>query len=658
MPVWLRRSFCTAFIAAAALAAAAAPAQAQDDELCVEEKQAVEALQAQLNTLIFGGGVSDRDVATLKSKIDQAYRRYCECRRFLGLPTPQACFDLPFDIWHLPLPAPGMSTLTQSRVGTADCDMLEDRYQRALEELRRAMAGAKKNPETYNDKAIARYRANVWYDLDEWCACLRVKGVSPLPAACGSPPVKAPPIDEEEIRQTKPGDEKSGGKSTGGSGGGKSGSKPQRRAGRNAALDITPGLQVASLDTPSGKVHVYLPDDMRAGDRISGAVIAEPRGETTEARADNEGRLKGYVVEVETRERSTAQREDHLTFMIPSVTSETVAVILRDRDRKVVSRIEVPVEKVPADRPAPRIFETPDVVQTGKPVTVRGPFDGDVATTKVDVGGHPSTVLAESPRKLVAQAPHDVIGLSTIHISEQAIETAAPVRSVSVGLSAPKLMLRSGESTTVTAKVTGLEDLRSPLVLDFSNETPDVIRLEGGDAQHTVIMPGRVEPDGSYTFSRQVTATRAGSFEISVMLPVPQEGPQEPPDASRPTIAQSKDKNKAKGKWVLVEWIMTTRRGEKDREDFVRGRMEAWAQGTPPGAPKETRDVEAAQKFGAVYLIFACVDGTTGKILKTERVELSDKDAQPWWGDNPKNASERKKVMDRETNRMSRKPCP
>ena len=70
MPVWLRRSFCTAFIAAAALAAAAAPAQAQDDELCVEEKQSVEALQAQLNTLIFGGGVSDRDVATLKSKID------------------------------------------------------------------------------------------------------------------------------------------------------------------------------------------------------------------------------------------------------------------------------------------------------------------------------------------------------------------------------------------------------------------------------------------------------------------------------------------------------------------------------------------------------------------------------------------------------------
>src|SRR5207237_293881 len=166
----------------------------------------------------------------------------------------------------------------------------------------------------------------------------------------------------------------------------------------------------------------------------------------------------------------------------------------------------------------------------------------------------------------------------------------APVRSVSVELSAPKLMLRSGESTTVTAKVTGLDDLRSPLVLDFSNETPDVIRLEGGDAQHTVIMPGRVESDGSYTFSRQVTATRAGSFEISAALPVPEERPQETRDNTRPTIAQSKDKSKAKGKWVLVEWIMTTRRGEKDREDFVRSHMDAWAQGTPPGAPKETRD--------------------------------------------------------------------
>lgn len=59
------------------------------------------------------------------------------------------------------------------------------------------------------------------------------------------------------------------------------------------------GLQTATFDTAQGKIRVYLPDDMAAGDTISGTVIAEPKGGTDEERRRNADTLNGYVVEIQ-----------------------------------------------------------------------------------------------------------------------------------------------------------------------------------------------------------------------------------------------------------------------------------------------------------------------------------------------------------------------
>ena len=50
------------------------------------------------------------------------------------------------------------------------------------------------------------------------------------------------------------------------------------------------GLRTATFDLPRGKIRVNLPDDMMAGDTISGTVIAEPKGSTEEER-----QLQRYV---------------------------------------------------------------------------------------------------------------------------------------------------------------------------------------------------------------------------------------------------------------------------------------------------------------------------------------------------------------------------
>lgn len=75
--------------------------------------------------------------------------------------------------------------------------------------------------------------------------------------------------------------------------------KDQLKRERNFPSLVTAnGLHAFRFDAPSGQLTVNLPDDMRAGDTISGTVVAEPKGQTPEARTKNQGELQGYVVSI------------------------------------------------------------------------------------------------------------------------------------------------------------------------------------------------------------------------------------------------------------------------------------------------------------------------------------------------------------------------
>jgi hypothetical protein len=61
------------------------------------------------------------------------------------------------------------------------------------------------------------------------------------------------------------------------------------------------GLRTVTLATPRGDIKVSLPDDIRAGDTISGTVVAEPKGKDEKERGSNFDRLEGYFVEIANR---------------------------------------------------------------------------------------------------------------------------------------------------------------------------------------------------------------------------------------------------------------------------------------------------------------------------------------------------------------------
>jgi hypothetical protein len=334
------------------------------------------------------------------------------------------------------------------------------------------------------------------------------------------------------------------------------------------------GLQVITFDTGSGRVTVNLPADMRAGDTISGTVIADPNGQTPEERAKDRTALRQHVVTITSLvdPKPLAQTPPlaifDLSLGVPrsgesTIVSESfaapkrlqVSVFLMPNENSAsgpcmrsgpltainegcspISRLVIeglrPQTGITADSNSPSpTFAIPILGQSGRPIAIPGPFDGNSSNTGVSFeptvaeatppdnyrgGWTDFTVLAESPRQTVITPPSNIIGPIRIRVKEGTTETIAPLRSVGVKLSAPKTNLRRGESTQLMVEVSGLQGIKEPVPLTL--ESQGVITMTGGNYQPLTIQPSQVAADGSYSTTRGVTGVQAGGWSATATV--------------------------------------------------------------------------------------------------------------------------------------------
>ena len=195
----------------------------------------------------------------------------------------------------------------------------------------------------------------------------------------------------------------------------------------------TGGLRTMTFDTPEGKIKIYLPDDMAAGDTISGTVIAEPSGTDAEERRENTDELNGYVVELEVEDKKIGETkisEGKLKAVsIPKDLGRgTTKIIISDSKGEKVITADIPIQDSPDPLqyiapPSSQDFKLPYIGQSGEPVEIQGPFDGAFDTTVVKIGGREAEVLAESPRKVIVQTPSDIAGSTKIEVLERGVQS-------------------------------------------------------------------------------------------------------------------------------------------------------------------------------------------------------------------------------------------
>lgn len=168
---------------------------------------------------------------------------------------------------------------------------------------------------------------------------------------------------------------------------------------------------------------------------------------------------------------------------------------------------------------SPNDFQIPSLGQNGRAVEIKGPFDGDIRTTEIRIGGQPVTALAESSRSCFFISPTEKLGLIEITIRENSVEARGTYRNIGVRLSAPKTNLLKGERTVVTVIVEGLNGIQEniPLLLEKKGN----VSMEGGDVQTVPIRPNDVVIEGTQSRAdvrKVIVGLQPGFFNITATV--------------------------------------------------------------------------------------------------------------------------------------------
>jgi cell division protein FtsN len=196
------------------------------------------------------------------------------------------------------------------------------------------------------------------------------------------------------------------------------------------------GVLIVELKTKPGLVKVFLPDDISAGDVVSASVALYPGGVTEDEMNRNVGILSGYIIETSFFKIPASQKSIKINVPRNSAGTE-MKFTLRDASMKVLDSASVPISlSAPAhgtgESPTPYDYQCPLVGQAGRTVEIKGPFDGDFATTDFKIGNKKANVIAESPRKLVFESPTDVIGSVEVVLVERDVEVRRPFTCLQV----------------------------------------------------------------------------------------------------------------------------------------------------------------------------------------------------------------------------------
>ncbi len=278
-----------------------------------------------------------------------------------------------------------------------------------------------------------------------------------------------------------------------------------------AMSKVGEGLNTTTFQTPQGKISVNLPEDMAAGDTLTGTVIAEAEGKSPEEKAQNTDELNGYVVEVRKAEQPPppenmevavepkpakgkkkppkAKCTDHSIGCLLPALGNAIELVLINKDNTDVCSNEVPIPKMPTSTCPTNGCTMPQVGQCGKPVTIHTPCDGSFNNSGVTVGDKPCELLAEGPRTMIAKSPTNVVGPTQIKMNEGKHTATGKFTNLRVKLAAQKLVLQKGESTTMTVTVFGMEGLTGPVKLHVQNNTPGNVSVDGGNSQDIMIQP-------------------------------------------------------------------------------------------------------------------------------------------------------------------------
>lgn len=204
----------------------------------------------------------------------------------------------------------------------------------------------------------------------------------------------------------------------------------------SSSEDAANGVRVVDFKIPEGRVKLFLPDDIAAGDKVSAAIRAYPSGSTQSIKNNNLTILNSLIIETSFFNVPVSAKA--VKINVPrNMAGTKMKFTLRNNSMKSLGSASVPINLSSSVRensgtPSPYDYQCPLVGQAGRLVEIKGPFDGDFATTDFQIGNEKANVLAESPRKLVFESPPDMVGSVEVVLTERNVVVKRPFTCLQV----------------------------------------------------------------------------------------------------------------------------------------------------------------------------------------------------------------------------------
>ena len=281
------------------------------------------------------------------------------------------------------------------------------------------------------------------------------------------------------------------------------------------------GLTTANFFTQNGNIKIYLPDDIRPGDVISGRIVAIPSGKNAKQIERNFVELLKFTVNLNGEKFPVNKEAAAFKFISHLDRNTTNLVELIHISGVKAHELSLPAMTNENRMPVSSKCVSPGYAMAGSPIRVGGSFDGDASNTKCMLDNIPMEILAESPRQCIFSFPDNTKGTQTIRISENNKETCTQQLSIAgLELSVGKQNLRKGESTVVQVTVTGLDNLNDTAKLTIINKSPDVVIMKPAPFVFIPLVKDSLK-SGNYEKKFDVQSIRTGNFIISADLDLP-----------------------------------------------------------------------------------------------------------------------------------------
>ncbi len=285
------------------------------------------------------------------------------------------------------------------------------------------------------------------------------------------------------------------------------------------------GLTTASFPTQYGNVKIYLPDDIRQGETISGTVVAEPKGNKARQTEKNLAGLSKFSVSINGNKFIVSSKPAVFKCTLPPNITSPVPIDMVDPGGNRAQLI-VPLKTMNT----PEISEgcgIPSHALVGEPARISGNFDGDASNTKCSLNNQPTQILAESPRQciIIVQSDRGPIRTFDVQVNEKGQQKCSRQMSgVDMHVTTGGLKLRKGQSTFIDVKLTGLQNLPDKAVLTIVNTTPNVVTMTNGNIQVVPIPPLPDSAQGTFSIHCPAVSITTGNFVVEINLDLPQPG--------------------------------------------------------------------------------------------------------------------------------------